>query len=329
MATQPSYVTSTSGSFGTAAKAISATEAATFIPEIWSDEIVAAYEKNLVLANLVKKMSMEGQKGDVIHIPSPDRGAASQKTEGAVVNILHGTSTEVQVAINQHFEYSRLIDDIVEVQALGSLRQFYTDDAGYALALQVDTALHNLAQNFGDQGNASATDYIHSNSFFIDASNGLTAYSADTVVGGTDVFTDAGFRELIQKMDEASTPMDGRFLVVPPSARNSIMGIDRYTSSDFVGGQTVQNGQIGNLYGIDVFVSNNCQTVETASDNSASSVDVKAAILAHTDTMVLVEQLGVRSQTQYKQEYLATLLTADRLFGIEPLRSETGFVLVL
>ena len=130
-------------------------------------------------------------------------------------------------------------------------------------------------------------------------------------------------------MDEASTPMDGRFLVVPPSARNSIMGIDRYTSSDFVGGQTVQNGQIGNLYGIDVFVSNNCQTVETASDNSASSVDVKAAILAHTDTMVLVEQLGVRSQTQYKQEYLATLLTADRLFGIEPLRSETGFVLVL
>ena len=45
--------------------------------------------------------------------------------------------------------------------------------------------------------------------------------------------------------------------------------------------------------------------------------------------MVLVEQVGVRTQTQYKQEYLATLLTADRLYGIEPLRSETGFVLVL
>jgi hypothetical protein len=130
-------------------------------------------------------------------------------------------------------------------------------------------------------------------------------------------------------MDEASTPMDGRFLVVPPSARNSIMGIDRYTSSDFVGGQTVQNGQIGNLYGIDVYVSNNCATVEAAGDNSASSVDVQGAIFAHTDTMVLVEQVGVRTQTQYKQEYLATLLTADRLYGIEPLRSETGFVLVL
>ena len=40
------------------------TSAATFIPEIWSDEIIAAYQKNLVLANLVKKMSMAGKKGD-------------------------------------------------------------------------------------------------------------------------------------------------------------------------------------------------------------------------------------------------------------------------
>ena len=31
--------------------------AATFIPEIWSDEIVAAYKKNLVAANLFKKIN--------------------------------------------------------------------------------------------------------------------------------------------------------------------------------------------------------------------------------------------------------------------------------
>jgi hypothetical protein len=38
------------------------TTAATFIPEIWSDEIVAAYEKSLVLANLVNRMPMTGKK---------------------------------------------------------------------------------------------------------------------------------------------------------------------------------------------------------------------------------------------------------------------------
>jgi hypothetical protein len=57
--------------------------------------------------------------------------------------------------------------------------------------------------------------------------------------------------------------------------------------------------------------------------------DIKAAILAHRDTMVLAEQLGVRSQVQYKQEYLSTLYTADTLFGTKTLRPETGFVLAV
>jgi len=40
------------------------TTGATFIPELWSDEIIAAYKKNLVMANLVSKMSFRGKKGD-------------------------------------------------------------------------------------------------------------------------------------------------------------------------------------------------------------------------------------------------------------------------
>jgi hypothetical protein len=37
--------------------------------------------------------------------------------------------------------------------------------------------------------------------------------------------------------------------------------------------------------------------------------------------MVLIEQMSVRSQTQYKQEYLATLYTADTLYGVKALRT--------
>ena len=32
---------------------VTTTTSATFIPEVWSDEIIAAYKKNLVAANLV------------------------------------------------------------------------------------------------------------------------------------------------------------------------------------------------------------------------------------------------------------------------------------
>ncbi len=34
----------------------------------------------------------------------------------------------------------------------------------------------------------------------------------------------------------------------------------------------------------------------------------------------VAEQMGVRSQTQYKQEYLATLFTSDTLYGTALLR---------
>ena len=296
------------------------TSAATFIPEIWSDEVIAAYQKNLVLANLVKKLSMTGKKGDTLHIPKPVRGDAHAKAEGVAVTVQNATEGEVQVTINKHFEYSRLIEDITETQALASLRQFYTGDAGYALAKQVDTDLFALGKGF--EG-VNDTTYVGTNSYQFNGTTGIEAYAADAVASG-DLFNDNGFRDLIQKMDDADVPMDGRCLVVPPSVRNEIMGIDRYSSSDFVDGRVVNNGQIGNLYGIDIFVSSNCPIIETAANNAAGG-DVKQGMLFHKDTMVLAEQMGVRSQTQYKQDFLATLYTADTLYGTAVLREDAGF----
>jgi hypothetical protein len=120
------------------------TTGATFIPELWSDEIIAAYKQNLVMANLVSKMSFKGKKGDTLHIPKPTRGAAALKAASTQVTLQAATETEIQVLVNKHYEYSRLIEDITETQALSSLRQFYTSDAGYALAKQVDTDLIQL-----------------------------------------------------------------------------------------------------------------------------------------------------------------------------------------
>ena len=304
------------------------TSAATFIPEIWSDEIIAAYQKNLVLANLVKKMSMSGKKGDTIHVPKPVRGDAHAKAENTAVTVQNASESEVQVSINKHYEYSRLIEDITDVQALSSLRQFYTEDAGYALATQVDSDLHSLATGLGTSGTTSTTYLNYAGTFFNDASNGLSTYTVDTVVSA-DVFEDDAFRGIIQKLDDQDVPMDNRHFVIPPVLRNTIMGISRYVSSDFVNNSTVVNGKIGQLYGIDVYVSTNCPTVEAAGDNSASSVDSIGALLFHRDAMVLAEQVGVRSQTQYKQEWLANLFTSDTLYGVAVLRPASGLTLVV
>ena len=306
--------------------AVDNTSAAKFIPEIWSDEVVAAYKSNLVIANLVKKMGMSGKKGDTIHVPKPIRGSATAKAANTAVTIQNSTEEEVLIAIDKHFEFSRLIEDITEVQALASLRQFYTGDAGYGLAKQIDSDLFQLGKKFGDD-NGSGSDWVHSNTYNFSGGAGIETYAADAVAAA-DVFNDAGFRAAIQKLDDADVPMDGRSFVVPPSIRNAIMGVDRYMSSDFVDGRGVKNGQIGNLYGIDVYTTSNCPVLETASENSAGGI-VKGAMLFHKDAMVLAEQQAVRSQTQYKQEFLGTLYTADCLYGTQVLRPEAGIVLAV
>jgi len=306
---------------------VNKTAAATFIPEIWSDEVIAAYQKNLKMAPLVKKLPMTGKKGDVIHIPKPIRGAASAKVADTAVNIQANVEGELQVSVDRHFEYSRFIEDIVEVQALNSLRQFYTEDAGYQLALKVDTDLMNAATGFGngtmDLAAPSGADWVNSNSYYFDAASGggtpLTAFAASTVAAG-DVFSDAGFRQAIQLLDDADVPMDGRCIIVPPVVRNTIMGTERFSSSDFVSGQTVNTGLIGNLYGVDVYVSSNCPTLES---------NVRGCILMQKDALVHAEQMSVRSQTQYKQEYLSTLYTADTLYGVQVYRPEAGLVLAV
>ena len=63
------------------------TSAATFVPEIWSDEIRAAYEKNLILAKLEKKRTMSGTQGTTIQLPAPNRGAAHARAENTAGTI--------------------------------------------------------------------------------------------------------------------------------------------------------------------------------------------------------------------------------------------------
>jgi N4-gp56 family major capsid protein len=297
------------------ANSVTPTTAATFIPEIWSDEIVAAYKKNLVLANLVMKMNFRGKKGDTVHIPAPTRGSASAKVSTDAVTLIAATESEVQVSINKHYEYSRLIEDIVEAQALNSLRQFYTADAGYALARRVDTDLVQLGRAFN--GATVGTDDYATSAASTKAyvgSDGTTAYNSST--SNAAALTDAAIRRTIQRLDDNDTPMDGRFFIIPPSSRNTLMGLARYTEQAFVGdGSAIRNGEIGNLYGIPVFVTSN------ADFGAGSSGADRICLMGHRDSMVLVEQMAVRSQTQYKQEYLGTLFTADTLYGVKAIRT--------
>jgi len=304
------------------------TTAATFIPELWSDEVIASYQKNLVLANLVTRINHKGKKGDTINIPTPVRGSATSKGANALVKIQGDTHGNTALSIDKHYEYSVLIEDMAEVQALSSLRRFYTEDAGYALSTQVDLDLFNTAANLNG-GNGTAGDSGWNKAQVFDSSGVLADWdrtAASNAGNAVSLATggDAAIRSMVEKLDLADVPQDGRAIVLTPRQYTDMLGIQRYTEQAFIGdGNAIKTGKVGQIYGVDVYVTNAMGTTKSAG-NTVHDI----GLVLHKDAMALVEQLGVRSQSSYMQEYLGDLYTADTIYGVGEMRDASGFAFV-
>ena len=297
-----------------------------FIPELWSDEVIGAYKSNLVVANLVTKLNHKGKKGDTIHIPVPSRGSASVKTANAQVTLSAATNTVLDVSIDKHYEYSKLIEDIAEVQSLASMRKFYTDDAGYALSKQVDTHLMNLSESAQSGGaGGGTTDFSFGGAYI---GSGISARWSGT--NEADL-SDAGIRAFNLLLDNADVPMDNRSLIIPPVCASDLLATPRFTEQQMIGsGDAIRTGKIGMIYGVGVYVSTNCPTCKVGGGTGDGGAGTeRVGVLMHKDAWVLAEQVGVRSQTQYKQEYLGDLFTSDTIYGIRELRDDAVVAFVV
>jgi len=261
------------------------TTAAKFIPKLWSDEVIATYKANLVAANLVRNLNHVGKKGDTIHIPTPGRNAASAKVKDTAVTLVTDTAVHTDIVINKHFEWSTQIEDIAELQALNSMRRFYTDDAGYALAKNIDSAL--------------ITDL-----------DGASALAGGNAVIATVTDWDASILIAIENLNDNDVPLNDRSLIVTPSCMTALMAEERFTEQAFIGsGTAIKTGKIGMIYGVDVYMSTQVGTGNT-----------EKAFLFQKDALVLATQQNIRTQTQYVQSQLADLFTADTVYGSKVVR---------
>ena len=331
------------------------TTATNFIPKMWSDEVIAAYKQKLVLANLVTNISFKGKKGDTIHLPVPARGSATAKATNTQVTLIADTAGDLPVVIDKWFEYSKLYEDMSEMQALVSMRKFYTEDAGYALAKQIDRHLHLLGAGFQAGAVAAATSYEKA----VIGGDGVTNFSGATPGNGTHI-TDAGLRRMIQTLEDTDMTSNEFNLVIPPVEANALRGIARFTEQAFRGeGSALKTGILGNVYGVEVFTSTNCPWIHVNSITSTQSVTFsstkpaggsfvdelgttidwststptdatfRAGMLLHKDAMCLATQQDIRTQSQYKQEYLGTLVTSDTVYGVKEMRDYGAIAVVV
>ena len=273
---------------------IGTTEAAVFIPEIWGDSVLAAVEANLVMANLVDRQ-YEGsisKFGDTVRVPNVSNLSANPKVAGTSVTVQAPTETDLTILIDKHYETSFYVEDIAAIQANKPLREIYTKKAGYAIAKAIDDQLMAL----------------------------YAGLSQNDALAGNSAITEDGILKALLYLDNAEAPLNDRSIVIKPSQKKAMLKIDKFVRGDYTGGNAtgaspMATGQIGEVFGCKVYVS--------------SQIPITGGTVAHNlmfqkEAFALAVQMSPRVQAQYKQEYLATLVTVDVLFGVKEMRDTFG-----
>jgi len=289
---------------------VDVTDAAAYIPELWSDQIVAAYKANLVLAGLVNVVPHEGKRGDTIHIPTfTTYFTPTAKSANNVVTLSTITDTTIDLSLNKHYAIGVVREDIVELQAIPSWRASLSDRIGYGLAKQVDADLRDLAATWNSGTNYSGA-YV--------GVDGSTAWDW-TSAGNGSAFTDEGIRRAIQRFDDGDVPFVDRYLVVPPVEKKRLLDIPKLVEQAFVGevgdANSIRNGLVGDVYGVKVYM-----TTAIADIESTDSTDYRPALFFQKQALALAMQKMVRMQEQYKLEALGTMVVGDVVYGVKTIR---------
>jgi len=283
------------GAYGSGNVNIGVTAGNVFRPNVWSNEVLMFVKANLVLLPLVRHYDREIQAyGQTVEIPNVSTITANLKAQNTLVTLNYNTETKTTITINQHYESSFLLEDIENVQSKYDLRTDYTQAAAYAIAAKID------------------------NSIAVLMTAAFTAYGAfGTALNDTLILF------VNRYLDDAKAPQTDRSFVVTPQGKQEMLAIDKYIRYDAIGvggdQNSIRNGQIGEIYGVRVYMSQNLTQV-TSSPNQNNH------LFFHKDSVAIAVQKNARSQAQYKQEYLGWLVTVDILYGLTTLRPSFGFL---
>lgn len=258
-------------------------------------------KSNLVLLPLIKHYDREVKsKGQTVEIPNVSTISANVKAENTVVTLNYNTETKTTITINRHYESSFLVEDILSVQSNYDTRSDYTKAAAYAISEKVDA----------DIAEVLTTEW----------KSGGYAYGAyGTALNDNLILT------VNRYLSENKAPRSERYIVVHPKGEQEMLAIDKYVRYDALGagnqgGDSIRNGKIGQIYGAEVFMSQNLVYLDTATDEYNS-------LFFHKEAAAVAMQVEPRTQASYQQEYLGWLVTVDVLYGVTTLRDGFGFVL--
>ena len=265
-----------------------ATTAATWIPEVWSKEMIVARESVLILAGIVDRFDFDvASYGDIIHVPNlSNLTGGNISTSTGLLDSEAPTESEVQITINAWKGVNMKVLDIAQAQVKYDFRRRYTEKMGYVLGSLVETDLATLGASLSQTVGTFNTDP-----------------------------TDPNFRRAVQYLDDARAPFSDRHFMIKPAVKNVILGIDKFVRADAVGnGNAIRSGNVpGELYGAMVHVSPETYKTGTSTSN----------MLIHKSCLALAMQKEVKVENFARVGWLDHF-GASELYGVKEMRDDHG-----
>jgi len=286
----------------------SQTTAASYIPEVWSEKLNDFFRANLKAANFFEDWSGDvAGGGDIINRPNVSEMSANSYAFGSLTQVTLNAPTHglITLTINNHQETSFLLQDDVmaSLKASYGSQEVWMKNAGYTTAATLEDALLALFEAFSQTVGASHLS-----------------------------LNDSNIRAALRTLDVANVPMEDRAFFLYPQQTWEVMGINKYSLlTNTAGADPVLKGAVGTLYGVPVISSTRIgvgTVVATTKGARLNALAHKSAIAYAVANPAGMSANAVRLQTQYLQEYLGTLVTADVIFGVIENRDSSGVLLM-
>lgn len=210
-----------------------------FIPEIWSKKLNSILEKNCVMMQCVNR-NYEGDiqnQGDKVRIITPaDVTISTVGNENLSYSELEPTSMDLTIDQKKYFAFK--INDVAQAQANQDIMLAHLENARRAIEEVQDSFLLGMH-----------TD--------VDEANTVGSEEEAIVLNKSTIY--AQFVELAMKLKNANALTGNKkpWVIINPTIESYLLQSTEFIGAHNVADETIREGAIGRIAGMDVLVSTN------------------------------------------------------------------------
>lgn len=316
--------------------------------KVFSGEILQVFEETNMMMPLTQQRTISS--GKTAQFPVVGSAQAKYHTPGeSVLTTDDGSGAAKYLSQVKHAERTISIDgvllstafiaDIDEAKNHYDVRSAYTTQIGRELAYSADRALIRAviagARATTDRFGGSDAKFLGA---AINTTGDNTAYTATELI--------EGISEVAQKMDEASVPSEGRYMVLNPAHYHLLIRSgSNAINSDFGGMGSIATGEVTQVSGIRLMKSNHIPSGNESStqdsvlgDNlirndlfgantgySGADFSTTVGVAFQSEAVGTVKLLDLAVESEYQMDRLGTLMLAKYAMGHGILREECCF----